>query len=248
MNGKIFIVFLIFISCGCLERDVNLDHTPSKILHERASIDRLEPHLKEAVLKGREVMEDENLGTNGLSCASCHPNPNLNKVWANLFPRRWASTMNPNHRIITLAQHNYGAYTGMMGGDLKPEDPVFNYLNTYLMWLGDGTKIWEEETPGQFQLEESILRGKKLFHDKDFAVNSKSCSSCHSEKSLEGVASLFPKYSETYEEVFILDNFIKSHSNDTQGTEIDLMSQEIADLSSFLTNLSRDYVIFLERD
>ena len=192
-------------------------------------------------------MKDENLGENGISCAKCHPNTELNKVWAALFPRRWASTMNPEHRIITLAQHNYGAYTGMMDGELKPEDASFNDLNTYLMWLGDGTKIWEEETPGRFQVVESVLRGKNLFYNKSLGGNGKSCSSCHSEDSLKGVASIFPRYSRSYERVVILDTFIKIHVQDKQGWELELQGHEIADMSTFFTNLSRDFVISLER-
>ncbi len=247
MKCKILLLFLIILSLGCVDGKIELNYPLSKTPHERTPIDALDPFLRAAVLRGEAVMKDENLGTNGLSCASCHPNPELNKVWAALFPRRWASTMNPEHRVITLAQHNYGAYHGMMGGDLSPEYPSFTDLNAYLMWLGDGTRIWEEETPGRFQVTESALRGKNLFYDESLGGNGKSCSSCHSEASMKGVASVFPKYSKRYERVVILDTFIKIHAEDRQDWEIELEGQEISDMSTFLTNLSRDYVISLER-
>jgi cytochrome c553 len=155
--------------------------------------------------------------------------------------------MNPEHRIITLAQHNYGAYHGMMDGNLKPEDNSFNDLNTYLMWLGDGTRIWEVEAPGRFQVMESVLRGRNLFYNENSVGNGKSCARCHSIDSMKGIASIFPKYSRRYERVVILDTFIKTHAEDMQDWEIELEDQDTSDLSTFLTNLSREYVISLER-
>jgi cytochrome c len=253
MKGKItnsfsiFLILLILFFMGCLGEKVIFDYEFSKTPHNRIQIEELEPNLRESVQKGQIVMKDENLGQNGLSCASCHPNPELNKIWASLFPRRWASTMNPNHRIITLAQHNYGAYKGMMGGTLEPDDPSFNDLNAYLMWLGDGNIIWEKELPGGFQLSESIARGGDLFYDKGLGDNGKSCSNCHKKSSMKGVVSIFPKYSEIYDQVFILDTFIIAHAKDTLHADIDLMSNDLADLSSYLTNLSKAYAISLKR-
>jgi cytochrome c len=135
----------------------------------------------------------------------------------------------------------------MMGGTLESDDPSFNDLTVYLMWLGDGQIIWEKELPGQFQLKESIQKGRDLFYNKNLGENGKSCSSCHSESSMEGVASIFPKYSETHYQVFILDTFIITHSRDNLLADIDSMSNDLADLSSYLTNMSRGYIISLEK-
>jgi hypothetical protein len=61
------------------------------------------------------------------------------------------------------------------------------------------------------------------------------------------IVSIFPKYSETYDPVFILDTYIITHTRDTLKTDIDPMSKELADLSSYLTNLSTGYLISLEQ-
>jgi hypothetical protein len=45
------------------------------------------------------------------------------------------------------------------------------------------------------------------------------------------IVSIFPKYSETYDPVFILDTYIITHTRDTLKTDIDPMSKELADLS-----------------
>ncbi len=147
--------------------------------------------------------------------------------------------------MITLAQHNYGAYIDMMEGSLAQDDPSFIQLNAYLTWLGDGKIIWSEETPGQFQVDESILNGKRMFHEKAGA-KARSCSSCHGEEKLIGAAANFPKYCKKYEQVLILDNFLMLHAYDTMGLDLGLNGSEISSLSSYLTNLSRGYVISLE--
>ncbi len=243
----LLVLFFSFLTLGCLEESVELNIEVSRTPHERTPIDELEPHLKLAVSKGERIMKDASLGNNGLSCDSCHPNPEINSDWAQIFPRRWASTRNPEHRIITLAQHNYGAHIDMMEGNLTSEDPAFLYLNTYLIWLGDGKEVWGIEKPGKNQLDESITRGEGLFHDRNVGDSGKSCGSCHTRESLVGAAATFPKYSRVYDQVVLMDSFIKMHAARNQGWDMDLMSQELTDLSTFLTNLSKDYIISLER-
>ncbi len=249
MGKKAVVSFLLIaalLCAGCLDGKVDPDYKVSNVAHERTPLGDLEPHLREAVIQGKTVMEDEGLGENGLSCASCHPNPELNRVWPALFPRRWASTMNPEHRVISLAQHNYGAYKGMMEGDLGPDDPSFSDLNIYLMWLGDGTVIWGREAPGGTLVKDAISRGSALYN-KPVGEKGAACADCHGEGSMTGAASVFPRYIPRYGGVFILDTFLVRHSNDTMGWELGLESRELADLSAFLTNHSRGYVITLEK-
>jgi hypothetical protein len=92
---------IILFSGGCLNEDKGFDYTLLRVSQDRVSIEDLEPNLRQAVLTGEEIMKDKSLGENELSCESCHPNPELNSDWAVLFPRRWASTRNPKHRVIT---------------------------------------------------------------------------------------------------------------------------------------------------
>jgi mono/diheme cytochrome c family protein len=132
----------------------------------------------------------------------------------------------------------------MMEGSLQPDDPSFNHLNAYLMWLGEGKIIWAVETPGQFQVEKSIESGKKIFQEER---GGKSCKSCHGAERLTGATSNFPRYIEGYDEVLILDNFLVLHASKTMDWELNFTGSEIADLSSYLTNLSKGYVISLQR-
>lgn len=240
----LFVIILAILSAGCLN-EVGAPKGLTTLPHERTPIADLEPNLRMEVIKGMAIMNDRNLGRNNISCGSCHPNPELNSVWPSLFPRRWASTINPTHRVITLAQHNYGAYKDMMKGDLSPEADEFNALNTYLYWLGDGTVIWGEPTPGQFQVDEASQRGRELFNN--MIAGRLSCSSCHSEISMVGIASTFPKYNERYERVVILDTFLFLHARDKQGWDLYPDSSEMGYLASFLTNESRGYVLSLAR-
>jgi cytochrome c len=246
MKWKLLLI-LTTISLGCLGGVADLEYSLTKVPHEGTPINDLEPNLREAVLIGQRVMEDKEFGENELSCASCHPNPELNRIWPTLFPRKWSTPKNLDPKIITLNQHNYGAYRDMMSGNLSPNDDSFTYLNTYLTWLGDGKPLWEEETPGKRMLMESSKNGKVLFNEKKGELGKK-CADCHSEDSLEGIASIFPKYSERYEKVVILDTFLKTHALDKQRWDLDLEGQELADLSAFLTNISKGYVISLEKN
>jgi cytochrome c len=245
MKCKLLLI-LTLLSLGCLGGEDGNDYYRTKVPHEVTPINHLEPNLREAVLLGKEVMEDKDFGKNGLACASCHPNPELNRIWPTLFPRKWSTPRNLDPKVITLNQHNYGAYREMMSGQLSPEDDSFTYLTSYLTWLGDGKAIWDEETPGKRLLIESATNGKALFNEKQGETGRK-CVGCHSEESLEGIASIFPKYSERYEKVVILDTFLKTHALDMQGWELELEGQELADLSTFLTNISKGYVISLEK-
>jgi cytochrome c len=245
MKWKLLLILTI-LSLGCLGEKVELKYSLTKVNHERTPINDLEPNLRDAVLIGQKVMMDRDFGENGLSCASCHPNPELNGIWPTLFPRKWSTPKNLDPKVITLNQHNYGAYREMMSGNLSPEDDSFTYLNSYLTWLGDGKLLWEEETPGKRLLMESVTNGKALFNEKH-GLTGKKCADCHSEESLEGIVSIFPKYNERYEKVVTFDTFLKNHALDKQGWRLELESQELADLGAFLTNISKGYVISLER-
>lgn len=247
MKRKIVLLFLLILTIGCASIDPASDDPYSKIPRARTPMEDLEPNLRSAVLKGKSLMDDPGLGTNGLSCASCHPNPELNSKWASIFPRRWSTPKNPQPRVITLNQHNHGALRSMMEGDKDLEDPAFTYLNAYLTWLADGSAIWEEDLPGKYLLEESIARGKKIFHEARTEGNGKRCADCHSEDSMDGVASVFPKNSRRYGKVVDLDTFLKAHSAETQNFVVDLDGQDLADMSAFLTDLSKGYVITLEK-
>jgi thiosulfate dehydrogenase len=205
---------------------------------EPTPIEALEPHLREAVLRGKRLMEDPSLGTRGLSCASCHPNPKLNREWASEFPRRWSTTRRPEPRILTLAQHNVGAVVDVMGGrPLSPDDPLMIDLEAYIVWLGEGTLVWSTETPGRKQLEEKVAEGREEFQ--------RSCQRCHSEGDLKGVSARFPRYVPEAGRVLNLEGFLRHHERERLGEVLLPGSEASTALVTYLTSLSRGYPIDL---
>ncbi len=196
------------------------------------SLEDLEPHLAEAVLRGERLMEDPSLGTKGLSCVSCHPNPDLNREWVSEFPRRWSTTRRPTPRIITLAQHNAGAVVDIMGGKaFSPDDPEMVDLEAYIAWLGQGTPIWAEETPGRRQLAEKVREGEVTFQS--------GCGRCHQTDDMRGIAARFPRYVDGSGRVLNLEGFLGHHAGISPGSE------NSTALVTYLTSLSRGYLIDL---
>lgn len=197
-------------------------------------------------VRGKEIWLNSNIGENGRSCESCHPDGKLTN--AETYPRY-------KHILKTMATlsmtHNFAVVNESSGKawELGSEDA--NAIALFVKSLANGKKI--NMAPPQTYKKEWIDRGKAVFKNSNLSENGKKCESCHQSKSkrqksnnhdnktinLKGIAATYPKYKGHKNRVITLEQQINyCIEKNLNGAPLPLDNTKIIALCCYLTSLS----------
>lgn len=97
---------------------------------------RWEGEYMSVVMKGRSLWTDPNLGTNGVSCAQCHPNA------ANTHPETYPKFQKQIGRVIALREMiNWCLRNPLEGKELVADDPKMIAIEAYVHWERRGVPL-----------------------------------------------------------------------------------------------------------
>lgn len=92
----------------------------------QADVDRWQAQFDEVAAEGRALWTDGKLGTNGVSCAQCHPNA------ANTHPETYPKFQKQLGRVVPLWEMiNWCIRNPLQGTDLAADDPKMIALQAY---------------------------------------------------------------------------------------------------------------------
>ncbi len=244
LRGKLILLIglaAIFAS-GALLSSVGQDNLSSLALEE----------TRKAYERGREMYFDENLGTNGKSCHTCHPDGFMTR--AESYPRY-------KHILRTIATvsitHNFAIVAESAGTPWELGSEDANALALYVTWLSNGKKLqWEE--PHTLN-KEWIKKGKRLFDSSELGGNGAACADCHSKKSnaarikepidLKGIVAYYPKFRPHFGRVVTLEQQINHCIVDTmEGPSLALDDTRIVELYCYLAEISQGTKISVAKD
>lgn len=93
----------------------------------QADVDRWQAQFDEVAADGRALWTDGTLGTNGVSCAQCHPNA------ANTHPETYPKFQKQLGRVAPLWEMiNWCIRNPLQGTDLAADDPKMIALQAYV--------------------------------------------------------------------------------------------------------------------
>ncbi len=202
-------------------------------------------HEKQAFVRGQEIWFDPQIGSNGLSCESCHPHGEMTN--AETYPRY-------KHVLRTMSSlsmtHNFAVVNESKGKPWEIGSYDANSLVLYVKALANGKKI-QMAWPKKFK-KNWIEKGKAAFFNSGLGTNGKNCASCHAEnndeqniihkqmtRNLKGIAAFYPRYSFRRSEVSILEQEINyCIEKYLKGKPQIFDSETIIALLSYLTSLS----------
>ncbi|MBI9091237.1 MAG: hypothetical protein JEZ12_18650 [Desulfobacterium sp.] len=93
----------------------------------KVDLDRWQKEYMSVVKKGRDLWVSPRLGTNGVSCAQCHPNA------ANTHPETYPKFQQQLGRVIPLRDMiNWCILNPLEGEELNPYDPRMVAIETYI--------------------------------------------------------------------------------------------------------------------
>jgi thiosulfate dehydrogenase len=200
---------------------------------------------QQALAQGRQMWFDPNLGSNGRSCESCHPNGEITR--AENYPRY-------KHVLRTMATlsmtHNFAVVNESKGQPWTLGSEPANALVLYVTFLANGKSI-RMEGPKDYK-DEWVKRGKAAFFDSGLGTNGMSCANCHVNTRaknrtaepqpivpLAGVAATYPRYRPAMDRVVTLEQQINwCLEKKLNGSPLPLDDQTIVALSCYLTFLS----------
>lgn len=235
---RFFVYFLLIVLIGCQSTQLPKMQNP-----EQAEIAGAVE--QKAWERGKEIYFDSQLGTNGLSCESCHPKGDMTNAEA--YPRY-------KHVLGTMATlsmtHNFAVVNESRGKPWELGSDDANALALYVSSLANGKKIrmaWPKEFKNDW-----IKRGKLAFENPALGSNQKSCQSCHfngSQKdthsetiqvqNLKGVAAYYPRYSFQHQRVITLEQRINyCIEKYLMGHPLALDDKTIVALCCYVTSLS----------
>ena len=195
-----------------------------------------------ALERGRQIYLDENLGTNGLSCNSCHPNGAETRAEA--YPRY-------KHVLGTMATismtHNFAVVNENRGKKWELGSKDANALTLYVTFLANGKKMTLSE-PLKYQ-NEWIRRGETTFTNPEIGTNGKTCANCHTKNNvkpnatfinLAGVAAVYPRYRTPQNRVITLEQqILHCLTQHLTATELPLDHETIVSLVCYLASISQ---------
>ena len=236
--GFVLMIFLIY-SCG----------TGSRFIYQQSEKDEIARAAElNAWSMGKEMWFDADLGTNGRSCESCHPNGDITN--AEMYPRY-------KHVLRTMATismtHNFAVVNESKGEPWILGSEPSNALVLFVKSLADGETI--RLAPPELYKKEWVDKGRTAFIDTAPGTNGKSCNSCHAmdKKSLsgtnnhvplKGVAAYYPKYSAKAGRVILLEQQINACiESSMNGRPLPLDHETIVALTTYLTYLSEGFEI-----
>ena len=196
---------------------------------------------RKAYERGREMWFDDNLGTNGKSCESCHPGGYISR--AESYPRY-------KHILRTMATvsitHNFAIVAESKGKSWKLGSEDANALALFTTALANGKKL-EMVEPHAIN-KEWIKKGEDLFVSTDLGKNGTSCANCHTKKhttisepiDLKGIVAYYPKFRPNFGRVVTLDQQIGSCiKNKMDGKNLALDDNKIIELYCYLADISQ---------
>jgi thiosulfate dehydrogenase len=102
----------------------------------KEDLERWQKEYMSVVKKGRELWVSPDLGTNGVSCAQCHPNA------ANTHPETYPKFQQQLGRVIALRDMiNWCLQNPLEGETLKLDDPRMIAIEAYVAYERRGVKM-----------------------------------------------------------------------------------------------------------
>jgi thiosulfate dehydrogenase len=99
-------------------------------------VERWTGQFMEVVAQGRALWTDGKLGTNGVSCAQCHPNA------ANTHPETYPKFQKQIGKVITLPEMiNWCLRNPLEGRTLALDDPKMTAMVAYVTYERRGVKL-----------------------------------------------------------------------------------------------------------
>lgn len=99
-------------------------------------VERWTGQFMEVVAQGRALWTDGKLGTNGVSCAQCHPNA------ANTHPETYPKFQKQIGKVITLPEMiNWCLRNPLEGRPLALDDPKMTAMVAYVTYERRGVKL-----------------------------------------------------------------------------------------------------------
>ena len=99
-------------------------------------VERWTGQFMEVVAQGRALWTDGKLGTNGVSCAQCHPNA------ANTHPETYPKFQKQIGKVITLPEMiNWCLRNPLEGQPLALDDPKMTAMVAYVTYERRGVKL-----------------------------------------------------------------------------------------------------------
>ena len=215
----------------------------SSLSQNNKKTDLAKIETQKAYERGRQMWFDENLGSNGRSCESCHPNGFLTN--AETYPRY-------KHILRTIATismtHNFAIVNESDGKPWVIGSEDANAIALFVMAFANGKRL-EMEEPHSIN-DEWILNGEQLFSSTDLGTNGASCAQCHSKKKsssnntkpvdLKGVVAYYPKFHPHFGRVVTLEQQINyCIESQLEGTPLELNDKKIVELYCYLADISQ---------
>lgn len=224
---------------------VNCSSTPKPHYQNAAQAEIAREAEQKALASGKEMWFDPNLGTNGFSCETCHPNGDITN--AESYPR-FKKVLG---KMATLSMtHNFAVVNESKGKPWVLGNEDANALVLYVKSLANGKTIrmaWPQKLK-----QTCINSGKSAFIDPALGNNSRTCQSCHAKGgkknsyfegkqvlSLSGVAAYYPRYSFKQGRVITLEQQINACIEKyLEGESFALDDETLVALCCYLTSLS----------
>lgn len=201
---------------------------------------------QQALERGRQIYFDEDLGSNGLSCNSCHPKGMDTRAEA--YPRY-------KHVLGTMATismtHNFAVVNENRGNKWELGSEDANAIALYVKFLANGKKMTLSQ-PLKYQ-NDWIQKGETAFQNSNLGRNQKSCATCHTKNNnqsdttfvnLEGIAAIYPRYRQPQNRVITLEQQILHCLTQRLTTEkLPLDHETIVSLVCYLASISQGYLV-----
>jgi len=238
--GGLFILTSLLWFCSQSPRQVTFENPSLRAQAREAE--------QKAWSRGKEIWLDPELGTNGFSCESCHPNGEV--TFAETYPKY-------KHVLRTMATisitHNFAVVNENRGEPWKLGSEDANALALFVTGFANGKPIRMATAFRQGWL----AKGEAAFRSTVLGTNGKSCLHCHRKggreggtvedqkiPSLKGVAATYPKFNPQQKRVILLEQKINMCIEDyLAGNALALNDTNLVALTGYVTSLSEGYKI-----
>jgi|GEM_PF-757443 len=221
--------------------------------------------LTKSVENGKKLFADTTLGTNNLSCGSCHAEGGTKdgKMGEMVIPAfaglagKYPGYFKTPKKIMTLSQvNNFCLVMAMKGKALPADDQRLADLTAYVASVKGVSQMKVKADPKAQKtaaeaLAKSVENGKALFGDKSLGTTEMTCNSCHVEggtktgqmgkmaiPAFANVAAKYPKFFPMAKRVMTLSqvsNFCIV--NPLKGEALKWDDQKLADLSAYVASV-----------
>lgn len=254
------ILLLALVVLGCAKKEEEAEEAKPKEMKPDPAV-----RLARSVENGKKLFADAAIGTNDMSCNSCHAEGGMKdgkfgerdipafSGLAAAYPKYFASA----NKVMTLSQVNNFCLVNAMSGEPFPaDDQRLADLTAYVASVKGVSEIEKKADPGAEKtaadaLAKSVESGKKLFGDKALGTTEMTCNSCHMEggtkngkmgkmaiPAFNNVAAKYPKFFPMAKKVMTLsqvNNFCIV--NPLKGEALEWDDQKLADLSAYVASI-----------